>query len=91
MLKKTAEIFRLCIDKLQWYGIIMKEYRQKSCFYVKECEKTHTKIWTVQKRFVVNHALKNGVYYPEFGYSDYLEENHKLSELYDFLLSSIQI
>ena len=51
----------------------------------------HTKIWTVQKRFVVNHALKNGAYYPEFGYSDYLEENHKLSELYDFLLSSIQI
>lgn len=28
------------------------------------------------------------VYYPEFGYSDYLEENHELSELYDFLLSS---
>lgn len=88
MLKKTAEIFRLCIDKLPGYGIIMKKYWQKSYFCVKGCEKCTQKYGLYKKHFVVNHALKNGVYYPEFGYSDYLEENHELSELYDFLLSS---
>lgn len=55
---------------------------------MKGYEKMHTKIWTVQKRNVVNHALKNGGYYPDFGFSDYLEKIPALSELYDFLLKS---
>lgn len=44
------------------------------------------KIWTVQRRSVVNYALKKGVFYPIFAESDFVKDMPQRGELYDFLL-----
>ncbi len=46
------------------------------------------RFWTVQKLDVVTALLKYGSYQPAFNYSDYVEEDPDLSELYGLLLES---
>ncbi len=46
------------------------------------------RFWTVQKLDVVTALLQYGLYQPAFAYSDYIEENGELSDLYDFILNS---
>lgn len=48
----------------------------------------YIKIWTVQRRNVVNHALKQGIYRPNMLMSDFLHEGPERLDLYYFLLSS---
>ncbi len=43
------------------------------------------KVWTVQRRSVVNYALKNGAYYPILEESDFVREKKEIGELYRFM------
>ena len=46
------------------------------------------RFWTVQKLDVVTVLLQQGLYQPAFAYSDYVEADNKLSDLYGFMLDS---
>ncbi len=46
------------------------------------------RFWTVQKLDIVTVLLQQGFYQPAFAYSDYVEANEKLSDLYGFMLNS---
>lgn len=46
------------------------------------------RFWTVQKLDIVTVLLQQGFYQPAFAYSDYVEVNEKLSDLYWFMLNS---
>lgn len=47
-----------------------------------------SKFWTVQKREIFTEIQKRGIYYPDFSKSDFVHENPKLSELYNFMLNN---
>ena len=46
------------------------------------------KFWTLQRREVVDKALKQGLYQPDFEKSEYTEYNENLKDIYDFILES---
>ena len=46
------------------------------------------KLWTVQKREVIERIKNDGMYQPDFQKSDYVQELSELGGLYNMLLQS---
>lgn len=49
--------------------------------------KSTVKMWTIQKKSIIDEVMKTGIYEPDFKKSDYVAENEELEKLYSFLLA----
>lgn len=46
------------------------------------------KVWTIQKRSVMEYVMEASIYQPDFQKSDYVKRNPSLEPLYDLLLTA---
>ena len=46
------------------------------------------KIWTVQKRYIIDDVMRGNAYYPDFKRSYYVKHIPNLDKLFDYLLNS---